>query len=580
MKKWKFKSNKKETVKLKAPWTDFYGDVPAHLEYSEGSIYDYLEEKSINRSNLLAYEYYGTQVTYKGLMKKIREAAKAFRAIGVKENDCVTICMPNTPQGVIAFYAVNMIGAIANMIHPLSGEKEIEFYVKTAKSNVIVVIDIAYEKVMNILPDTNLKNIIVAPVAEDMPLVTKMLYKATLGRKTKIKNKTQEVILWKDFISKGINYTGDYRLSKDKNDPAVILYSGGTTGTPKGILLSNLNFNALALQSHKMCDPSTEGDTILAILPIFHSFGLGVCIHTALCIGMKLYLLPSFEPKKFSSIVRKYKPSFLAAVPTLYESLIKGKDIQNDDLSYLRCLVSGGDTLSPKLKHAVDDFLKERGSKAQLKSGYGLTEGCGASCLVPTDQYREGSIGIPFPDVYYKIVKIGTNEELPYNEDGEICISGPTVMLGYLDNEDETAQTLRIHDDNRIWLHTGDVGSMDEDGFVFFKQRIKRIIISSGYNIYPSYVEGIINNHPAVATCTVVGIPHKYKVQVAKAFVVLKDTYTLTDELKKEIYEYCEKNIAKYSIPYEFEYRESLPKTMLGKIAYNKLIEEEVNKQK
>lgn len=580
MKKWKLKNKEQENMKVKTPWTDFYGDVPEHLEYSEGTIYDYFEENSLKRPNLVAYEYYGTKVTFREFTKKVIEAAKAFKAIGVKENDCVTVCMANTPQGIISFYALNMIGAISNMIHPLSGEKEIEFYVKKGKSNVIIVIDVAYEKVMNILPDTNLEHIIVAPVADDMSLITKTLYQMTLGRKSKVKNKTSEVIMWKDFIKNGAAYTGKYRIAKDKNDPAVILYSGGTTGTPKGILLSNLNFNSIALGSHKMCDPSDEGDSILAILPIFHSFGLAICVHTALCIGMKLHLIPSFKPQNFASLVKKYRPSFIAGVPTLYETFLKAKDIQKDDLSYLRCLLSGGDTLSPNLKREIDNFLKERGSKAEIRSGYGLTECCGATAVVPSNQYRDNSVGIPFPDAYYKIVKIGTHEEVPYNEDGEICISGPSVMLGYLDNEDETAQTLRLHDDNRLWLHTGDVGSMDENGFVYFRQRIKRIIISSGYNIYPSYVETVINNHPAVSTCTVVGIPHKYKVQVAKAFIVLRETYTLTEELKKEIYEHCEKNIAKYSIPYEFEYRESLPKTILGKIAYNKLIEEEQEKQK
>ena len=580
MLKWKSKKKNKKVEGPKAPWTEFYRDVPKNLEYSEKTIYGYLEENAKKRLSLLAYDYYGTEVNYKTLLDKIEEAAKAFKALGVKENDCVTICMPNTPQGLIAFYAVNKIGAIANMIHPLSSQNEIEFYIKKARSNIIVVIDIAYEKVNNIAHNTNLEHIIIAPVNNDMPLITKVMYKVTLGRKTKLPNIDEKVLFWNEFLKKGLKYSGETYLKKDKNDPAVILYSGGTTGSPKGILLSNYNFNAVALQCKLMCDPAAEGDTILAILPLFHSFGLAVCTHTTLCIGMKLYLIPAFSPKKFASIVKKHKPSFVAGVPTLFETLITSKDLEKEDLSYIRCLVAGGDTLQPKLKHAVDKFVQDRGSKAQLRAGYGLTECCGASCLVPTDFYRDNSVGVPLPDTYYKVVKVGTHDEAPANEDGEICISGPSVMLGYLENEEETVQTLRIHEDGRIWLHTGDIGAMDEDGFVYFKQRLKRMIVSSGYNIYPSHIEEIIYKHPDVAACTVIGIDHPYKVQVAKAFIVLKPSVALTDEVKKDIKDYCEKNIAAYSMPYEFEYRESLPKTLIGKIAYNQLEIEEKEKKK
>lgn len=575
MKKSIFKKNKDN----KTPWVKYYKDVPAHLEYSKGSIYDYLEENSLKRLDLPAYDYFGTVVTFDGFLKKINTAAKAFKAIGVKENDCVTICMPNTPEGLIAFYAVSEIGAIANMIHPLSAEKEIEFYINKAKSSIIVTTDIAYDKIMRIESHTSLEHIIVVPIDEEMPLVTKFMYKVTMGRKTKYPERTDKVLFWHEFDKIGSSFTGSFRAIKDKNDPAVILYSGGTTGNPKGILLSSYNFNSLALQSHLMCDPSKEGDTILAIMPIFHGFGLGVCTHTTLCLGMKLYLLPTFSPKKFASIIKKYKPSFIAGVPTLFETMITSKDLEKEDLSYIRCLVSGGDVLPPKLKYATDKFVSERGSHAQLRAGYGLTEGCGASCLVPTDNYREDSIGIPFPDVIYKIVKVGTHDECAPNEEGEICISGPTVMLGYLDDEDETALALRVHEDNRVWLHTGDIGCMDEEGFVYFKQRLKRIIISSGYNIYPTYVEGIINNHPDVATCTVIGVDHPHKVQVAKAFIVLKPNVELTEKVKKSIKDYCIENLAQYTIPYSFEYRESLPKTLVGKIAYSKLIEEEKNKK-
>ena len=237
-------------------------------------------------------------------------------------------------------------------------------------------------------------------------------------------------------------------------------------------------------------------------------------------------------------------------------------------------MVSGGDFLTVKLKNEIDKFLHEHGSKAEVRPGYGLTESSAATCLSPTGRYREGTIGIPFPDTYFKIVKIGTHDEAEYNTDGEICISGPTVMMGYVNNEKETIQTLRVHDDGILWLHTGDIGSMDEDGYIYFKQRLKRMIVSSGYNIYPSQIEKIISEHEDVLTCTVIGIDHPYKVQVAKAYIVLKDGIEPTKEVKESIKEYCERNIAKYALPYEYEYRSSLPTTLVGKVAYRELEKE------
>ena len=375
-------------------------------------------------------------------------------------------------------------------------------------------------------------------------------------------------------------YYEEYSVPKKANDDAVILYSGGTSGTPKGIVLSNLNFNALAYGAHYMCDPSKEGDSILSIMPIFHGFGLGVCIHTPLHIGMKCILIPTFKAKKLISLIRKTKPNFFVGVPTLFEALYNIPNKKANDFASINCIVSGGDVMDSENYKKYNDMFSKGGSKAKVRVGYGLTEACAATCLSPTNIYKKDGIGVPFPDNLYKIVKIGTTKEVKTLEDGEICIYGPTVMKGYIGEEEETKNTLKKHSDGKVWLHTGDIGCMDKDGFVYFKSRLKRIIISSGYNIYPSYIETVINKHEYVSNSTVIGIPDKYRGEIAKAFVVLKKEVKLTDEVEEEIKEYCEKNIAKYAMPRIFEFRKELPKTLVGKVAYTVLETEEKLKNK
>ena len=478
------KKSKKQTNKINTPWYKEYKDVPSHLEYPNSTMINYLEECSKDRLHKLAFKYYGKSYTFKSMLESIDNIARSLKALGIAEDDKVTICMPNTPEGVMTFYAVNKIGAVANMIHPLSSEKEIEFYVNNVESKFILTVDVACQKILNIVENTSLEKVVVASASASMNPVMSGLYYVTEGRKIKYKKADKNLLIeWKDFISLGSHYLGRYKTTKGADDLAIILYSGGTTGTPKGIGLSNRNFNALAMQAHLMCDPAKEGDSILSIMPIFHGFGLGVCIHTTLCIGMTCILIPAFQAKKFGDLIKKYKPNFIVGVPTLFEAMLNSKKIKKNDLSCVTCMVSGGDFLTVKLKNEIDKFLHEHGSKAEVRPGYGLTESSAATCLSPTGRYREGTIGIPFPDTYFKIVKIGTHDEAEYNTDGEICISGPTVMMGYVNNEKETIQTLRVHDDGILWLHTGDIGSMDEDGYIYFKQRLKRMIVSSGYNI-------------------------------------------------------------------------------------------------
>ena len=557
-------------MNIDTPWLDFYGNIKKYFDYPDISIVDFLEETVNKHSNLVAYNYFDKKVTYKDFFENIKECAKALKTIGVNKGDRVTICMPNTPEAITCFYAVNMIGAIANMIHPLSAESEIKFYLNASESKIALVINIAFEKVKNIIDETNLQKVIVATPNMSMPTLLSFGYYFTKGRKIKI-DYDERFISYKEFINLGKKYNESFRVKMEGNDPAVILYSGGTTGTSKGIILSNLNFNALAIQGEAMCDCLKPKDKILSIMPIFHGFGLGICIHTALYVGAEAIILPQFNVDTFDKLLRKYKPNILIGVPTLFEALLRNKNMEDVDLSCLKCVISGGDNLSINLKKKVDNFMQEHGSSCQIREGYGLTECVAGTCLTLKNMYREGSIGIPYPDTYYKIVKPNTHDKLPYGETGEICISGPTVMLGYLNEPKETAHTIQLHEDGLTWLHTGDLGSMDKDGFVYFKNRLKRMIVSSGYNIYPQILENIIDDHPSVLYSTVIGVKDDYRGQIVKAFIVLKDGINPTEEVQESIKNYCKKNIAKYALPKEFEYRSSLPKTMVGKVNFKEL---------
>lgn len=562
---------------VKAPWLDNYGDVPANLTYFEGTMFEALLKIANEYPDNICYDFMGKKTKYPALISKIEDCARALVAAGIKKGDKVTICLPNCPQGVIMFYAINRIGAIANMIHPLSSENEIKFYLEESESVAAITLDQFYGKFAAIRGETQLQTLIIACIKDELPQPLKTGYILTEGRKIAKIPSDADVIFWKDFLKNGKGAALP-EVSADKSEPSVILYSGGTTGVNKGILLSNYNFNALGAQVIATNPIFNPGDTMLAVMPIFHGFGLGVSIHTMLMNGGRCILVPKFNAESYAKLLKKHKCNFIAGVPTLYEALIRQDSMKGADLSFLKGCFSGGDSLSPELKKKFDKFLKEHGASIVIREGYGTTECVTASCLTPLHLAKEGSIGQPFPDTFYKIVTPGTNVELPHGLEGEICISGPTVMLGYYKHEEETANTLRTHEDGRVWVHTGDLGLMDEDGFIYFRQRIKRMIITSGYNVYPSALENIIDALDFVQMSCVIGLSDDYKGQRIKAFVMLKEGTVPSDEYKNAIIEHCKKNVARYSMPSEIEFRDTLPKTLVGKVAYRVLEEEELSK--
>jgi len=567
-----------DQITAKTPWKDQMGDVPMHLTYFEGSMYEAVAEIARKYPRNVAFDFMGKSTTYQEMLQQIETCAKALKTVGIREGDKVTIAMPNCPQSIYLFYAINLVGGIANMIHPLSAEKEIEFYLNESGSVTAITLDQFYHKFERVRQNTKLVNLVIASIKDALSKPIRAGYMLTEGRKIEKIPADAPVIRWNDFMRLSKHCFYDYKVKRKGSDPAVILYSGGTTGTTKGIVLTNRNFNALGQQviaANRMFRP---GDKMLAAMPLFHGFGLGVCVHTMLSQGGRCILVPRFTPDSYAKLIVKNRCNFIAGVPTLYEALLRLPSMKDADLSCLKGVFSGGDSLSIELKKKFDRFLAEHKANIQVREGYGTTETVTACCLTPTHMAKEGSIGLPVPDTYIKIVEPGTDRELPYGEEGEILLAGPTVMLEYMNHPAETAQTLQTHSDGLTWVYTGDLGTMDEQGFVYFRGRAKRMIISSGYNIYPGQLENILDAHEWVQMSCVIGVPDDLKMQKVKAFVKLVPNVKPDDTTRQVLLDYCRKHIAKYAMPYDIQFKEDMPKTLVGKVAYRKLEEEELAK--
>lgn len=566
--------------KPKAPWQNFYKKQHMNIHLQNENLYNYLKRHMINYKNKTAIEYYGTKISYADFLSKIDLCAKAFKSQGIRKGDVITILSANIPEALISIYALNKIGAVANIIHPLSSENEIKEALQRYQTVMLVAMDITYSKVKNIIDETEVYKTIIISARDSMSPLMKIGYQITEGYKIEKPKKSEEFIYWKDFIKCGIKYHKDKdNVEVKKDTPAIILHSGGTSGKPKGIVLSNGNFIAATIQAHIAYPDLNTEDSILAIMPIFHGLGLSVSITTAFAVGAKVILIPTFKASEFDKLLTKYNPTVLVGVPTLFEALTTNQRMDKVNLSSLKYVIAGGDTLNKARVTKINNFLHAHGANTNMMQGYGLTEAVAAVAVDLKYASKPGTIGIPWPGTYIKIVKPNTDEEVPYDTDGEICICGPTVMLGYYNNEKETNDALHIHKDGNIWLHTGDIGSMDKKGYITYKQRIKRMIVSSGYNVYPSQIEEVLEQHEAVLDSTVIGIPHPYKIEVPKAYIVLKNGYKNTVQIEKELKELCQKNLAKYSIPKEYEFRKSLPKTIVGKVDFRKLQQENIEKR-
>ena len=558
------------------PWLEYYSREERKIKFTNKSIYNYMIDEVGEDKDFIALNYFGNRLSYNEFFQNINICARALREYGVKEGDIVTICLPNMPEALYAFYACNKIGAVADMVHPLSSPEQISLYLKESKSRILFLVDFDYDKFKDVIPKSLVyKTILVSP-KESMPLGLTIGYTITRSIMMKRPKITDNSYMsWKDFMASGLIPKKDYKADVKKNDLAVILHSGGTTGSPKGIMISNYSFNAMAQQSAVNVIDVRPKDKIVTILPIFHGFGLGVCIHTPLCLKVETILMPEYDANRFYKIWKNDKPHVILGVPTLWEGMMSNPKFDNVDMSQLKYIISGGDHLTVAAETRINNFLHQHGAHVNIGKGYGMTESVAATCYTFPGTNEPGSIGIPMVGNTYKICNPDTLEELPLGEEGEICVQGPTIMMGYLNNKKETDNILKKHKDGSVWLHTGDIGYISPTGVVYYTQRLKRMIVVSGFNVYPSQIEETIAKHKAVDKVCVIGIPHKYKMHVPKAFIVLKKGIEPTAKIKKEIIDLCKESLSIYSLPKYYEFREELPKTLYGKIDYKTLEKEE-----
>jgi long-chain acyl-CoA synthetase len=547
------------------PWLAFYGDVPESLEYPEIGLYEGLVRPATRWPSATAVDFLGSTLTYRELLEGVDRCASALSELGLGAGDRITISMPTSPQGVIAFYAAAKLGAVASLIHPLSTAAEIEGYLKMSGSRVALTLDAFYAPFAEVRERTPLETLILAKISDYLSPAKALGFWLTRGRKIPSVPADPSVRWWSQLVSAPRPAVQQAPVSP--HDLVAILYSGGTTGSPKGIMLSHRNFVSEALQLAAWVHLS-EDDVVLAALPIFHGFGLAALVNAPLLHGAKVVMVPQFSPKIVADLLRTKRPTLTAGPPTLYEALARDPALARADLSSLRAAFSGADTLPEPVRERFEQLVSERGGSVRLLEGYGLTEAVTAIMGMPLHEHRPGSIGVPFPDTLGAICAPGTTDELPPGEEGELCISGPAVMLGYLDNPEATAAALKEHADGRIWLHTGDIGRRDEDGFFYFTSRLKRMIKSSGFNVFPAQVESVLYEHPAVAEVCVVGIPDEAQGERVKAFVVPAASAEPSPELAKELIEHCRERLIKWSCPREVEFLDELPKTRLGKIDF------------
>ncbi len=519
----------------------------------------------------IAIVYLGRKITYKELFENIDKAAAAFLKAGVKEKEIVTVALPCIPEALYSVYALNKIGAVANMIHPLAGKDETLNYFNEVQSRIVVIFDGAFETIADDIGKTGVEKVVVASPADSLPTALKIAY----GLKVKKPNLDgQKFICWKNFIQGGKG-TEVNLVKKDCHDMAIISHTGGTTGEPKGCMISDYSTNAEIWQVGKTMGPSRQ-ECMMAVLPPFVNYSLTNGMLEPLAFGMKLVLLPKYEPLKFADYVKKYGVNHINTIPAYCEAMLQIPHIEKYDLSSLKYVVYGGEGMTHDIEIAVNTILKKCGCKYTLKKGLGMTEVTSAASATFEGVNDMESVGIPFPKMVIKSTDTETGKERRYGEEGEICISGPTLMLGYYENKTATDEIVKVHEDGSRWIHTGDLGYINENGIIFVTGRIKRIIMTKGNDgqvtkLFPDRIEKAIYSDPAVDLCCVVGMPHETRINYPKAFVVLKDGIPQSEETKQSILNSCKSALPEYMIPDEIVFRTDLPRTSRGKVDYRAL---------
>lgn len=553
-------------------WHKFYDDgVPTHIEYPEKTVPQFLFDAAQEYPDRVATNFFGATIKYSELANQVDRMGTALLNLGVKKGDRVAVMLPNCPQAIISYYAILKIGAVAVMTNPMYVEREMAYQFSNAEAKVLIVLDHLYPKAEQVREESGLETIIVTSLREYLPWYLSLLYPIKAKKQklfTSVPYDGSSVLNFRDLISKSNpKATIEY---PELDDLALLQYTGGTTGVPKGVMLTHRNIMCNTVQTSMWFPTRRRGqERVVAILPFFHVFGMTVAMNWPIYNAGTIILVPKFEVKSFVKTLAKTKPTVFPGVPTIYIAINSYPDIEKYDISSIRFCITGS---APMPIETIKHF--EHLTKCRIVEGYGLTEASPVTHVNPLQGIRKiGSIGIAISDTDCRIVDLETGEnDVPTGELGELIVKGPQVMKGYWKLPEETSRTLR-----NGWLYTGDIASMDEDGYVFIADRKKDMIIAGGFNIYPREIDEVLYEHPNIQEAVTVGVPDPYRGETVKVFVVLKEGVTMTEE---EVIAYCKTKLAAYKVPTAVEFRDSLPKTIVGKILRKVLREEELKKQK
>lgn len=553
------------------PWLKYYDQKFIDQTLPALSAFEYVCQRSKNHLNDTALEYYGRKFTYADLIVNVKKTAAALRGAGVKKGDIITVVSIMTPEIIALFYAADMIGATLNLVDPRYSVEGIREYIEEVDSHLLVCLNVVYERCRQAAKRTNVEKVIVLSPADSLPPVMAVGYKLTTPDKNKY---ASNVIRWKQFI-KGGEGQSTAAEPYDPDHACVVVHTGGTTGSPKGVMLTDDCFNGIALQFQAYPKLFHRGQKLMNVMPPFIAYGFACGIHLPLVLGFTVIIIPNLDPAKLGSLVLKYKPEHMFGVPTHYQQLASDPKLRDKDLSFIINYAAGGDSLSRGAEQTVNDFLAAHGARYPIAKGYGMTEVSSAATVAAGLDNKPGSVGIPMVNTVVAAFEPGTDQELPIGQRGELCISGPCLMKGYYNKPEETAILLRRHPDGRVWAHTGDMGYLDEDGFVYLDSRIKRMIIRhDGFKVFPSMIENVVSRHPAVHQCSVVGCADKDHTQGRLPFVyiVLKaNTTAKKKQVIRELERMCAEELPEYVQPVAYKFISSMPMTPVGKVDYRQL---------
>lgn len=553
------------------PWLKYYDQKFIDQTLPALSAFEYVCQRSKNHLNDTALDYYGRKFAYADLIVNVKKTAAALRGAGVKKGDIITVVSIMTPEIIALFYAADMMGATLNLVDPRYSVEGIREYIEEVDSHLLVCLNVVYERCRQAAKRTNVEKVIVLSPADSLPPVMAVGYKLTTPDKNKY---ASNVIRWKQFI-KGGEGQSTAAEPYDPDHACVVVHTGGTTGSPKGVMLTDDCFNGIALQFQAYPKLFHRGQKLMNVMPPFIAYGFACGIHLPLVLGFTVIIIPNLDPAKLGSLVLKHKPEHMFGVPTHYQQLASDPKLRDKDLSFIINYAAGGDSLSRGAEQTVNDFLAAHGARYPIAKGYGMTEVSSAATVAAGLDNKPGSVGIPMVKTVVAAFEPGTDQELPIGQRGELCISGPCLMKGYYNKPEETAILLRRHPDGRVWAHTGDMGYLDEDGFVFLDSRIKRMIIRhDGFKVFPSMIENVVSRHPAVHQCSVVGCADKDHTQGRLPFVyiVLKaDTTAKKKQVIRELERMCAEELPEYVQPVAYKFISSMPMTPVGKVDYRQL---------